>query len=149
MATFKAQRHGLVLMAGRGERIVLPHDGPLHAMRPHEWGTRGMVGFLCMGHPPLFQEPCMHRQETQLSPRFHEGDTQRSRREPLSAGLPDHDHSTYCAESVWRFLAPTGSYLKVLHKDGQKVIFEACVNKGACCLRIFISANFVWWILFS
>lgn len=29
LATFEAQRHGLILMAVRGERIVLPHDGPL------------------------------------------------------------------------------------------------------------------------
>ena len=25
---------------------------PTHAMRPHEWGTRGMGVILCMGHPP-------------------------------------------------------------------------------------------------
>jgi hypothetical protein len=25
---------------------------PTHAMRPHEWGTRCLGSFLCMGHPP-------------------------------------------------------------------------------------------------
>jgi hypothetical protein len=29
VAAFEAQRHGLILMAGRGKRIVLSHDGPL------------------------------------------------------------------------------------------------------------------------
>src|SRR5258708_367997 len=26
---------------------------PTHAMRPHEWGTRGCCRFSCVGHPPL------------------------------------------------------------------------------------------------
>ena len=46
--------HGGILAGGEeiGSRVARM---PTHAVRPHEWGTRGMGWFLCMGEPTRYR----------------------------------------------------------------------------------------------
>jgi hypothetical protein len=41
---------GFYGLGGKADRAFA--RWPTHAMRLHEWGTRGMGWILCMGHPP-------------------------------------------------------------------------------------------------